>query len=567
MSDPARDTARSTSSSGSSENSDILDMKNDDGWEDAEPDEEETPFISLLDDEVFMDIYAMLNHCKEKYNFNFLEIRQRLALDFYGSIKLVNYIRAQIHHGNKVSQDITLKDIEDEKYLKPVLEDDALLFSLDDLPEVMEGVQGINGKEVSNESGKLVSRVSELEEELRRIQLQFDNYRASVSETLDDRWNEKGAAGSSAATGTEKEEKRDDDSHYFSSYSYNGSFSSRGTISLLKCIDIHETMLKDAVRTDAYRDFIYNHKQLFAGKTVLDVGCGTGILSMFCAKAGAARVIAVDNSAIIDKARENIFNNGFADKITCLRGKIEEVTLPVDKVDIIVSEWMGYCLLYEAMLDSVLWARDKYLKPDGLMVPSHMNMWVAPIADPDYIADHIAFWRDVYGFDMKAMQAGIHEDAQVLNMPATTVCADPFPFLQLSLHTTTAKDLSFKRKWEAKLKSDIDALDGFIIWFDSFFMPSGEDLVPENARAEEWAKAGKKGVAFTTGPGGKETHWKQGVMLIDNTKETPVARKKGEHLAGVLEYAVPEDNSRALIVGLTWQFDEEKEMSQTWKMR
>ena len=117
------------------------------------------------------------------------------------------------------------------------------------------------------------------------------------------------------------------------------------------------------------------------------------------------------------------------------------------------------------------------------------------------------------------------------------------------------------------MKSDIDALDGFIIWFDSFFMPSREDLVPENARAEEWAKAGKKGVAFTTGPGGKETHWKQGVMLIDNTKETPVARKKGEHLAGVLEYAVPEDNSRALIVGLTWQFDEEKEMSQTWKMR
>jgi type I protein arginine methyltransferase len=326
-------------------------------------------------------------------------------------------------------------------------------------------------------------------------------------------------------------------------------------------------MLKDSVRTDAYRDFIYNHKLLFAGKTILDVGCGTGILSMFCAKAGAARVIAVDNSAIIDKARENIFNNGFADKITCLRGKIEEVILPVDKVDIIVSEWMGYCLLYEAMLDSVIWARDKYLKPDGLMVPSHMNMWVAPVADPDYISDHIAFWRDVYGFDMKAMQAGIHEDAQVLNMPAATVCADPFPFLQLSLHTTTVKDLSFKQKWEGKLKSDIDALDGFIIWFDSFFMPSRDDLVPQNAKAEEWAKAGKIGIAFTTGPGGRETHWKQGVMLIDNTKVSPVNRKEGEHLAGELEYAVPEDNSRALTVGMKWQFDGNQEMSQSWKMR
>jgi len=326
-------------------------------------------------------------------------------------------------------------------------------------------------------------------------------------------------------------------------------------------------MLKDTIRTDAYRDFIYENKSLFAGKVVLDVGCGTGILSMFCAKAGAARVIAVDNSAIIDKARENIFNNGFADKITCLRGKVEEVVLPVDKVDIIVSEWMGYCLLYEAMLDSVIWARDRYLKPDGLMVPSHMNMWVAPVADPDYIADHIAFWRDVYGFDMKAMQAGIHDDAQVLNMPASTICGEPFPFLQLSLHTTTVKDLVFKRKWETKLTKDIDALDGFIIWFDTFFMASREDKVPVEAKAEAWEKGGKQGVAFTTGPMAKETHWKQGVMLIDNTKEKPASLKEGAELKGELEYAVPEDNSRALNVSMTWKSDAEKDNAQSWKMR
>ncbi len=321
------------------------------------------------------------------------------------------------------------------------------------------------------------------------------------------------------------------------------------------------------MRTDAYRDFIYNHKDIFAGKTVLDVGCGTGILSMFCAKAGASRVIAVDNSAIIDKARENIFNNGFGSKITCLRGKIEEVTLPVDKVDIIVSEWMGYCLLYEAMLDSVIWARDKYLKPDGLMVPSHMNMWVAPVADPDYIADHISFWRDVYGFDMKAMQAGITDEAQVLYMPAKTLCAEPFPFLQLSLHTTTVKDLVFKRKWSGKLTQQIDALDGFVIRFDSFFMPSRDDSVPQDAKAEEWVKAEKKGVAFTTGPNGKETHWRQSVMLIDNTKEEPLGRREGVVLNGELEYSVPEDNSRALNVGMTWKFGDEKGQKQTWKMR
>jgi len=325
-------------------------------------------------------------------------------------------------------------------------------------------------------------------------------------------------------------------------------------------------MLKDTVRTDAYRDFIYDHKHLFANKVVLDVGCGTGILSLFCAKAGAARVIAVDNSAIIDKARENIFNNGFADKITCLRGKIEEVVLPIKQVDIIVSEWMGYCLLYEAMLDSVIWARDRYLKPDGLMVPSHMNMWVAPMVDPDYVADHIAFWRDVYGFDMKAMQAGIHDEAQVLHMPVSTLCAEPAPFLQLTLHSTNVKDLVFKKDWESTLTKDIDALDGFIVWFDTFFMPSRDDRIPEDARAEHWHKEGRKGFAFTTGPEGKETHWRQGVLLVDNIKGGH-SRQKGSTLRGELEYSVPRDNSRALDVRMSWNFEPDDTKSQTWKMR
>lgn len=74
-------------------------------------------------------------------------------------------------------------------------------------------------------------------------------------------------------------------------------------------------MLKDTVRTDAYRDFIYDNKHLFKDKIVLDVGCGTGILSMFRAKAGAKMVIAVDNSNIIEKARQIVYDNGFGDVI------------------------------------------------------------------------------------------------------------------------------------------------------------------------------------------------------------------------------------------------------------
>ena len=126
-------------------------------------------------------------------------------------------------------------------------------------------------------------------------------------------------------------------------------------------LTIAEEMLKDTVRTLSYRNAIYQNSHIFANKVVLDVGCGTGILSMFCVKAGAKHVIGVDMSNIIDQAKKIVALNGMADKITLIKGKMEEVTLPFPQVDIIVSEWMGYFLLYESMLDTVLWARDRYL--------------------------------------------------------------------------------------------------------------------------------------------------------------------------------------------------------------
>lgn len=104
----------------------------------------------------------------------------------------------------------------------------------------------------------------------------------------------------------------------------------------------------------------------------------------FAVKAGARHVIGVDMSTIIEKAQEIVQVNGMADKITLLQGKMEEVKLPYDKVDIILSEWMGYFLLYESMLDTVLYARDKYLVAGGLIFPDKATIFMAAIEDGDY---------------------------------------------------------------------------------------------------------------------------------------------------------------------------------------
>lgn len=101
-------------------------------------------------------------------------------------------------------------------------------------------------------------------------------------------------------------------------------------------------------------------------------------------KAGAKHVIGVDMSTIIFKAKEIVKVNGMEDKITLIQGKMEEIELPFPKVDIIISEWMGYFLLYESMLDTVLYARDKYLAKDGLIFPDKATIFVCGIEDGEY---------------------------------------------------------------------------------------------------------------------------------------------------------------------------------------
>merc|ERR1719315_521589 len=148
---------------------------------------------------------------------------------------------------------------------------------------------------------------------------------------------------------------------------------------------------------------MYHNRHLFKDKVVLDVGCGTGILSMFAAKSGASKVYGIEMSNIVEHAKKIVATNHLDHVVEIIQGKVEEVVLPVEKVDIIISEWMGYCLFYESMLDTVLFARDKWLAPGGLMFPDKATLYICGIEDRQYKDDKIHWWDDVYGFNMSAI--------------------------------------------------------------------------------------------------------------------------------------------------------------------
>jgi protein arginine N-methyltransferase 8 len=117
---------------------------------------------------------------------------------------------------------------------------------------------------------------------------------------------------------------------------------------------VHELMLRDRPRVTAYHDAIMNNKHLFENKVVLDVGSGTGILSMFAAKAGAKLVYAVDACpTICDLAEELIKCNRLQDRIRVMNKRVEEIENFDENIDIIISEWMGKSMIYSSRISNV----------------------------------------------------------------------------------------------------------------------------------------------------------------------------------------------------------------------
>ncbi|EDS34735.1 arginine n-methyltransferase [Culex quinquefasciatus] len=256
---------------------------------------------------------------------------------------------------------------------------------------------------------------------------------------------------------------------------------------------IHRIMLTDKPRQDAYQQAILGHRDLFEGKTVLDVGAGTGILSVFCAQAGAKRVYAVEASNLARLAREVVKENGFEGVVEVVESKVEDFQLPEGegKVDIIVSEWMGFFLLHEGMLDSVIYARDKFLKPSGLMFPDTATIYVAPCSVPgrfDEFESLSGVSLRCFGRELRKQKS---DKPEILNVEGDQLLHEGHIMAWLDLKEVSTDDLNEFDMKEVLIIQEA-ASPGRCIWFDCSF-PSGTATDRRRSPA---------------------THWKQSVILL-----------------------------------------------------
>ncbi|XP_016446930.1 putative protein arginine N-methyltransferase 1.2 [Nicotiana tabacum] len=302
--------------------------------------------------------------------------------------------------------------------------------------------------------------------------------------------------------------------YYFDSYSHFG---------------IHEEMLKDVVRTKTYQNVIYKNSFLFKDKVVLDVGAGTGILSLFCAKVGAKHVYAIECSSMADMAQEIVKLNGFSDVITVIKGKVEEIDLPVPQVDIIISEWMGYFLLYENMLDTVLYARDKWLVKDGLVLPDKASLYLTAIEDADYKADKIEFWNDVYGFDMSCIRKQAMMEPLVDTVDQNQIVTNCQLLKTMDISKMTSGDASFTAPFKLIAERD-DYIHALVAYFDVSFTKCHKLL------------------GFSTGPKSRGTHWKQTVLYLEDV----ITICQGEAVVGSMTVAPNKKNPRDVDIMLKY---------------
>ncbi|KAI9117554.1 hypothetical protein K1719_011720 [Acacia pycnantha] len=295
-------------------------------------------------------------------------------------------------------------------------------------------------------------------------------------------------------------------------------------------------MLSDRVRMDGYFNAIFQNKHHFSGKTVLDVGTGSGILAIWSAQAGARKVYAVEATKVAEHARNLVKANNLQHLVEVIEGSVEDITLP-EKVDVIISEWMGYFLLRESMFDSVICARDRWLKPTGVMYPSHARMWIAPIwtglVDQKLGQYHSAMddWQNFaeetnsyYGVDMSVLTKPFAEEQRKYYLQ-TSMWSDLKPnqiigtaavIKEIDCLTATVADIKeVTSKFSSSITTENTKLCGFGGWFDVHFRGRVED------------PAGQE-IELTTAPSVDHgTHWGQQAFLLHPALHV----SKGDHLS------------------------------------
>jgi len=274
-------------------------------------------------------------------------------------------------------------------------------------------------------------------------------------------------------------------------------------------LHVHRWMLRDGPRMAAFQRGI--EAMVRPGAVVLDVGAGSGILSLMAARAGAARVYAVERTPVARLARQLVQRNGLAGVVRVLEADLQQLQLP-EAVDLIVSEWLGTVGVDENLLYPVLLARDRWLKPGGQMLPARVRAMLAPAGLAT--ACEIDYFRQrPCGFELGVFaEASMHELlCRRYQVRAEDLAAPPQQAWLSEMGSAALAEALAPHRAELSFELPRDCrINALVAWFEA-------ELAP--------------GLLLSNGPDAAETHWGQLMLPLNRALQLPAGSRLQVRLA------------------------------------
>ena len=260
--------------------------------------------------------------------------------------------------------------------------------------------------------------------------------------------------------------------------------------------DIYSSIFDQHISTLSFRAAIEINSEFFEDKKVLVINNGIGLYSLFCAKAGAKKVISIEPNKTYFKFQKKIIQlNKYQDIIKIYNIDVEDI-YDIEKVDIIICEWMGNFLLSNSLLKKVIYARDKFLVHDGFIFPDKATLYISGIQDEEFKQDKFKMWDNVYNVNMNCVKNVSFKDPLIDTFNKKMILSTICPIFEVDMYKIKESEINFSNSYEL-IFNKTDNLSALAGWFDV-----------------EFSKTPNK-IKFTTSPFNQYTKWKQTIFYLE----------------------------------------------------
>lgn len=221
-------------------------------------------------------------------------------------------------------------------------------------------------------------------------------------------------------------------------------------------------MINDGRRMQAYLEAM--KEVVRPGSVVLDIGAGTGIMSLLACQLGAGHVHSVEPDDAIQLARTMAAANGCAERVTFHQSVSTSLVLPIP-ADVVISDLRGVLPFFQQHIPAIIDARRRLLAPGGAMLARRDALWAAIVEDSTVYMAYAEPWlHNEYGLDLRAGQPRVVNTWRKVNAKPAQLVVRPKHWATLDYRTVAESNIEAELVWTVER---VGTAHGLLLWFDA----------------------------------------------------------------------------------------------------